>query len=69
MTATMQKAIVHAPPDESFAVASGTENPVSADEMERRRDQWLERNKHLLVGYSSDKFIAQKRRDVEAGQE
>ena len=68
MTATVEKKVVVAPSGMSFAIAPGTENPVSADEMFRIRDEWHARNKHFLEGYSSDQFLAEKRHDVKAGR-
>ena len=69
MTATAQKKLLITPSGKTFTISPGYENPVSADEMERRRDAWRARNKHLLVGCSTEKYIAQKRREVEAGLE
>jgi len=69
MTATMDKTVVYTKSGRPLKVRPGTENPISVDEMFHRRDEWYARNKHLLEGYSSDQFIAEKRRAVEAGLE
>ena len=66
---TVEKKVVVTPSGTTFSIRPGTENPVSVDEMIRRRDEWYARNKHLLKGYSTEQFIAEKRRDVKAGLE
>ena len=69
MTVTAEKPVVFTASGEALSILPGTENPVSVDEMLRIRDEWLARHKNKLRGYSSDKFVAQKRRDVETGIE
>ena len=67
--ATAQKAVVHTKSGRPLTIRPGTENPVPVDEMIRRRDEWLARHKHLFEGYSTDQFVAEKWREVEAGLE
>jgi hypothetical protein len=69
MAATAEKSVVYTASGEPLSILPGTENPVPVDEMLRIRDEWLARYKPLLRDYSSDKFIAQKRSEVEAGLE
>ena len=69
MTATVEKTVFTAPNGKTFRIRPGTENPVSVAEMTRRRYKWYAQHKHLLAGYSTEQFIAEKRRDVEAGPE
>lgn len=69
MTATVKKTVIRTASGSVLTVEPGTEHPVSVDEMLKRRDAWLERNREKLKGYSVDQFIAEKRRDVEAGLE
>ena len=69
MTTTVEKKVVYTKSGRPLAISPSTANPVSADEMFRNRDEWYARNKHLLKGYSSDQFVAERRRDVEAGLE
>ena len=68
MTATLQKTVVYTPSGRAVSVWPETANPVSVDEMFRRRDAWYARNKHILEGYTSEQFVTEKRRDVEAGR-
>jgi len=68
-TAAAQKTVVYTKSGKAVSVWPSTANPVDADEMVRRRDEWYARNKHLLEGYSTEQFIAEKRRDVKAGIE
>ena len=67
MTATMDKTVVYTKSGRPLSVWASTANSVSPDEMFQRIDEWYAKNKHLLAGYSSEKFIEEKRRDVEAG--
>ena len=69
MTATVKKTVVRTASGSVLTVESGTEKPVSVEEMLKRRDLWLERNREKLKGYSVDRFIAEKRRDAEMGIE
>lgn len=70
MTMTsVQKTVIQTPSGNVLTIAPGTENPVSVDEMIRRRDAWLVRNKDKLKGYSVDQFIAEKKRDIDMGLE
>ncbi len=64
MTAYVKKPTFITKSGRALAVAPGTENPVSVDEMRKRRDAWYERNKKYLTGYSVDDFITEKRLDV-----
>ena len=64
---TVRKRVVVTPSGMTLTIAPSTANPVSADEMDRQLAEWYARNKHLLEGYSSDQFVAEKRRDVKAG--
>lgn len=67
MSTVSQKPIVITKSGHALIVAPGTENPVSATEMLRRRDAWLERNKEKVKGYTVADFIAEKHADVEKG--
>ncbi len=67
MSTVMQKPIVITKSGHALIVAPGTEQPVSATEMLKRRDMWLERNKDRVKGYTVADFIAEKRLDVEKG--
>ena len=67
--ATEENMVIYTTSGETLAIDPTTANPVSVDEMIRRRDAWYARNKHLLGNLSTDKFIAEKRRAVKAGLE
>ncbi len=67
MTVYVKKPVFVTKSGRALAVTPGTENPVSVDEMRRRRDAWYERNKRYLEGYSVDAFLAEKRIDVGKG--
>lgn len=67
MTTHVKKPVFVTKSGRALAVTPGTENPVSVDEMIKRRDSWYERNKKYLEGYSVEAFIAEKRQDVEKG--
>ncbi len=67
MSTVIQKPVVMTGSGHALLVAPGTENPVSAAEMLRRRDAWFERNKDKVKGYAVADFIAEKRLDVEKG--
>jgi hypothetical protein len=66
---TVQKPVIRTASGSLLTVEPETEHPVSIEEMLKRRDVWLTRNREKLKGYSVDRFIAEKRRDVEAGLE
>lgn len=63
MSTTIKKTVIITRSGHPLTVAPGTENPVSVEEMLRRRDAWLERNKDKLKGYTVADFIAEKRRE------
>ena len=67
MTTLIQKPIIMTKSGHALLAAPGTENPVSAREMLKRRDAWLERNKDKVKGYTVADFIAEKQQDVEKG--
>ncbi len=76
-TTEKESAVIHTPfgpylrtpTGKLLKIAPGTENPVSVDEMLRRRDIWYEQNKKYLEGYSVEKFLEEKHRNVEKGLE
>jgi len=67
MSAVIQKPVIMTKSGHALLIAPGTENPVSATEMLKRRDAWLERNKEKLKDYTVADFIAEKQVDVEKG--
>lgn len=69
MTTAVKKTVIRTASGTVLTVEPGTEKPVSVEEMLKRRDVWLERNREKLGGYSVDQFLAEKRRAVEAGLE
>lgn len=69
MSTTAKKTVIHTASGSMLSVEQGTENPVSLEEMLKRRDAWLKRNRKKLNGYSVDQFLAEKRRNVELGLE
>ena len=69
MTAATKNHVIYTKSGKALSIWPSTSAPVSADEMFRNRDEWLARNKHLLEGYSSEQFVAEKRRAVAAGAE
>lgn len=69
MNTTVKKSVIRTASGSVLTIEPGTEHPVSIDEMLKRRDAWLRRNREKLKGYSVDRFIAEKRRDVEMGLE
>ncbi len=69
MTTTEQKTVIHTASGSILTVEPGTEQPVSVEEMLKRRDMWLKRNGDKVKDYSVDQFIAEKHRDVEMGLE
>ena len=68
MTATAEKPVVYTASGQPLSIVPGTEEPISADEMERQIAEWRTRYGHLLVDCSTDQFIAEKRRNVEMGR-
>lgn len=69
METIVKKTVIRTASGSVLTVEPGTETPVSVDEMLRRRDAWLQRNREKLKDYSVDQYIAEKRRDVELGLE
>ncbi len=69
MTTSMMRPVFTTESGEELLVAPGTENPVSVEEMIRRRDEFRARYGHLLEGYSVAEFLREKRRDSETGVE
>lgn len=67
MTAKSRAATIKTESGTILTVEPGTENPVSVEEMLRRRDAWLARNREKVLGYSVDAFIAEKHADIEKG--
>lgn len=67
MSTTEKKPVIRTASGTVLSIEPGTEKPVSIEEMLRRRDAWLERNKEKLKGYSVDQFIAEKKRDIDRG--
>ncbi len=69
MTTSMMRPVFKTDSGEELLVVPGTENPVSVDEMIRRRDEFRARYGHLLEGYSVAEFLREKHRDIEMGVE
>ncbi len=69
MTTSTTRPVFITKSGQALLVAPGTENPVSINEMIRRRDEFRARYKHLLEGYSVADFLREKHRDVEMGIE
>lgn len=69
MNTTVKKSVIRTASGNVLTIEPGTEHPVSIDEMLRRRDAWLRRNREKIQGYSVDRFIAGKRRGIEMGLE
>lgn len=69
MTTSVQKTVIRTASGSELTVAPGTEQPVSVEEMLRRRDKWLTSNREKLGNYSVDQFIAEKHRNVGLGLE
>ncbi len=67
MTASVKRPVFVTRSGHILSVTPGTENPVSVDEMRRRRNAWHDRNKKYLEGYGVDDFLAEKRQDVGKG--
>ena len=67
MTATMEKTVIYTQSGRPVSVWPSTAKSVSPEEVSRKRAEWLARNKPILGDWSSDDFIVEKRRDVEAG--
>lgn len=67
MSTLIQKPVILTKSGHPLIVAPGTEVPVSAKEMLKRRDAWLERNREKVKDYTVNDFISEKRLDVEKG--
>lgn len=67
MTTTTHKCEYRAPNGRVLRV-SGPVGPIDGAELARQRDVWLEANGDLLKGYSVEKFLEEKRRDVKEGR-
>lgn len=69
MTANIKKPIFLTRSGRTLQVEPGTENPVTVEEMIRRRDAWYTQYGHLLKGYSVAQFLEEKHKDVNKGLE
>ncbi len=69
MTTMAQKTVIRTASGSELTIEPGTEHPVSVEEMLRRRDAWLQRNRGKIGNYSVDQFLAEKHRNVELGLE
>lgn len=69
MTTEVKTPYIRTPSGEILHIAPGTEHPVSAAEVRRRRDAWYAQNSKYFAGYSVEQFLKEKHKDVESGLE
>ena len=69
MTATVKKEEYVTLNGKTFHIVPGSETDKTPEEHERELAEWHARNRHLLAGYSSDQFVAEKRQAVREGRE
>lgn len=67
MTTTTNRHEYLAPNGNTLRRVSRPIAPVNVEALKKERDMWYEENKHLLKGYSVQRFLEEKHQDGEEG--